>query len=186
MAATNLARVLRNPGRLVLKPTQLGTTAARYPYGGKPLGLVREVAFDWGLAYRRTVSHDLRQVAEVRRIGEAPVLGFTLEQWDEDLIPLAFPRVTTNNSPSGVAGMLRIEGGSAPGIVPAIEPLLFCPYDRNGLFVLLPRPVVLVDATRRLACSLLEDAVVPFLVLATPPPNRQPYQVDKLEHLTLP
>jgi hypothetical protein len=125
-------------------------------------------------------------VAEVRRIGEAPVLGFTLEQWDEDLIPLAFPRVNAGPSPSGVAGMLRVEGGAAPGIVPAIEPLLFCPFDRNGLYVLIPRPVVLVDATRRLACSLQEDAVVPLLVVATAPANRVPYQVDKLEHLVLP
>jgi hypothetical protein len=185
VADLNLARALRNPGRLVLAPKQLGTTTATFPYGGKPIGLAREIALDWGLAYRRTVSHDLRQVAEVRRIAEVPVLGVTLEQWDEDVIPLVFPQVNTGTSPSGAAGMLRIEGGAAPGVVPAIDPILFCPSNRDGLFVLFARPVPLIDATRRLACSIQEDAVVPLLFVATPPANRRSYQVDKLEHLSL-
>jgi len=43
MATRNPGTVVRNPGRMVIDPTDLSTT---YPYGGTEIGLVREKVFE--------------------------------------------------------------------------------------------------------------------------------------------
>lgn len=181
MAAIDLARVLRVPGRLALNPGTIypGT----YPFGGTALGKVSEVELDWGLRYVPVVAEEFGEAVEDLRVSELPLLAFTLEQWDSDTIQKIFPSVKTSGSPSGIGGISRINGGARPGFVTALDPILFTPDDPRHPGVLFHRP--LPEVARPISFSLEEESFFFLLLRATRDSNGNVYQVDLLEHLSL-
>ena len=183
MSTADPRRALLIPGRLCLNPSTIypGT----FPFGGTALGLKSEAAFSYGVSYRNVVAEEFGEVSEVVRIEDRPVFSFVLQQWDNDVIQAFFPSVTTSSSPSGITGISRINGGARPGLVTAMSPLLFAPYDPTSKAVLIHRPVPMLNETAKLNLSLKDPAVFALMVIATKDSNGKSYQVDLLEHLAL-
>lgn len=181
MAAIDLERAFRNPGRLALNPSSLYSTA--YPGNGTALGLVRDVEFDWGLRYTPVVAEEWGETAEQVRVGEFPTIAVTLYQWDADVVQNVFPSVTTSSSPSGLDGISRINGAARPGLVTALNPIVFWPDDPRHPAVLIHRPLPRVVAPVRF---IRDDEMALVLVFdATRNSSDKMYQVDLLEHLAL-
>lgn len=188
MADADLARAIRNPGRLCLAPTDL---SADFPHGGTALGLVRDVRLGWGVS---TVAVRAEEWGgeEVGRIwtGGTAVLALVLEQWDEDALARVFPRAVrppTASPTNGLQGLFRLEGaktGYGLGVVPAIEKLLFSPLDPRHPAVLFRRPIPDLEVQAQLVLSLQEDAVFPLVFTATRDDSgKAGWQVGELGHL---
>lgn len=187
MADADLARAIRNPGRLCLAPTDLSTD---FPHGGTALGLVRDVELAWGVEVSTVVAEEWGEPVEKHWVGGAPVLALVLEQWDKDALSRVFARVVrppTASPTSGLQGLFRVEGqrpGYGLGVVPALEKLLFSPLDPRHPAVLFRRPVAELAVQARLALSLQDDAVFPLVFTATRDDSgKAGWQVDELGHL---
>jgi hypothetical protein len=99
MAAGNVARVLRGPGRVVVGPTDLGDD---FPYGGTQIGLTK-------MCVLKPIGTNFRVVAE--GLGGEPtdvlhsqneyVCGFFLRGWDDDAVRFFWP---DNYSAGAVSG----------------------------------------------------------------------------------
>jgi len=184
MSTPDLNRILRNDGGLVYNPTTFGANPV-YPYGGKPLGMVRDFVVNWNIRSRRRRSPDMNRVVEIGLSGQECEVTFSIEQWDPDLLPLFHPRVVTSGSPSGIQDMARIEGAGQPRPLPAIEPLLFYPKDPTGIAVVFLRPAPDPATAQGVRFALDSDAVQIISFVATLNSNFNSLYVDKLEHLKL-
>lgn len=95
MAEPNIARVLSNPGRFILTPTDLTDTDT---YGGTVLGFIGQVA------HRRSVSSENfageeygeQYVAMVKILG-TDVIAATLYQWDADALAIIEQTATASS-----------------------------------------------------------------------------------------
>jgi hypothetical protein len=185
MATQDLARVLNNPGRLIVAPTSTGIGSS-YPYGGTPLGVVKRARLRWGIRYENVVAEEWGEAIETIRTGERPLLAFLLEQWDDDAIRKFFPRVTLTPSPAGLTDMVRIDGAAGPGYVAAIDPILFAPFDPSHKAIFFRRPIARLLDDAETAFAVDETAAFPFVFEAQRDQawsSVPPWQVDRLEHL---
>jgi hypothetical protein len=150
MAAPDLTKVFHNPGQLFLGPTSasLGVAAA---YGGTAVGRVRRVRWAWGLSYERNRAEEWGEVTESRRVGEVPILVFLLDQRDDDMIPRVWPK-TTGTGPA------RVDGGYGPGVVAALPPILFAPFDESKDAFYMRRPVPELEVQAALEASIREKS----------------------------
>ena len=114
MAAGNVARVIRAPGRLVVTPTDLSTT---YPYGGTEVGKVNQVAVLPLGAPFLVEAEGLGGVTDVLEPNARYVVSLFLRGWDDDALQLLtvgeyVAGGTTQHSGFNVPG-LRTPGQSA-------------------------------------------------------------------------
>lgn len=178
MSAEDVTRALRNPGKLWVNPTTFWPTP-----DGTELGTVRDVEIEWNVRTIPIVAEEFGERVQTARTAQFPRLAFTLEQWDPDVISRVFSSVTTSSSPSGLPGISRINGNARPGLVSAVDPILFRALDPKHPCVLIHRPVPVVLGTTRFA---IEEHMTLFLAFdATRASDDDVYQVDLLEHLAL-
>lgn len=160
-----LARVVRNPGRLALGPTNL---ALPFPFGGKSLGFTRGLELVWDFVQGVTRDPTSGVVTEVtRRRVEVPDLVGLAEgvAWDEDLLVALYTQTSVFGSGSNTD--VRIEGTQIPAVVPAWQRVVFAADDARGKSVLLRRPVPrLVQQSMALALKL--KCGLPFRLTPTP------------------
>ena len=182
MAAIDLERAFRNPGRLTLNPSVVYGVA--YPgTGGTAFGLPRDIELDWGYEYKAVVAEEWGERTETIRKREFPSLAFTIYQWDPDVVGQFFASVTTSSGPTSIPGIARINGGARPGLVTAMSPLVFWPDNPQHPGVVIHRPIPRVVAPVRFGRE--EDIALVLVVDATRNSNDRSYQCDLLEHLVL-
>jgi hypothetical protein len=179
-----LARVVRNPGRLVMSP---GSTSGAFPYGGTSLGLTRggELVVDVRYAENRDpASGAVNEIA--RRTVETPRLVFVVEgpSWDEDLVAAAFSR--TVSLPTQSPPDVRAEGTLLPGVVQATSPILFAADDPKGKSVYFKRPLVIVHLGLPVPFSW-RKAGLPIVIVPSPHSGATSghWQIARLGNLVL-
>jgi hypothetical protein len=162
-----LARVVRNPGRLVLAPL---SSSAAFPYQGTPLGLTRGGKVFLDVRYqenRDPASGAIQEIA--RRWVEFPRLVFLVEGpgWDEDVLASAFAS-TTVSSAATYPPETRANGTIFPSVVRASAPILFAADDPKGKSVYFKRPLVIFQFGESVPLSLREKAGLPIVIIPTP------------------
>jgi hypothetical protein len=85
MAAGNVMRTIRAPGRLIADPTDLRVD---YPYGGTELGLTRAVIVQPIGSPFRVESEALGEATDILEANNRWVVGFFLRGFDDDAISL--------------------------------------------------------------------------------------------------
>lgn len=180
-----LARSLKNPARLCLAPT---TTSGSFPYSGTSLGFARATRLRYDVIYDRRYDPTTRQLREVGRIGveNVALLGI-LDGYDEDLIAAIYTKTTAAASLAvPYPPEVRIEGATVPAVVPAIAAVLFASIDPRQKSVYFRRPVVTIDMADPITqYALRRNAGLPFVIEPTPPSGKKPWQIARLENLTL-
>lgn len=186
---TLLARALRNPGRLVLNPSNLAGT---FPYGGTSLGFVREARLSFDVAYRELRDPTSGAVLKVvRKTVEVPRLAVALDgpQWDENATAGLFTKTTAAASlPHPSPAETRLEGTLLPAVVPTWGTLLFDAEDPKHPSVGFRNAVPKLDPTRMVAFARLLKASL-FVVFVPVPDTSwtsSPYwSICRRENMTL-
>lgn len=182
MATSDLSKVRRMPGRLVVNPTSL---SGSFPYGGTEMGRVRDVRWRWGYVYEDVVDEAWGEVVETNRVASYPFFAFVMETWDDDVLTRAFPSVSTSGANSA-----RVNGGYvAPGVVAAIDKLLFVPTDlTNGKAVYIRRPILHPEETAETAFVLQELNLLALIASPTRDSayaTTPPWQIGAITRITL-
>ncbi len=87
MAAGNVGDILRNPGRVVVNPTNLSNA---YPYGGSEIGKTRGVVLQPLGSGFRIEAEGLGEATDVLESRIEYVVGFVLRGWDKSALQLLF------------------------------------------------------------------------------------------------
>lgn len=145
-----LARAVRNPGRLVLGPT---ATTGSFPFGGVELGAHRDAEVVWQEEQIRVRDPLSGRTSEVGRNGAAfPEVFCIIEgpQWDEDLLVALFSRATRSTDDPAET---RAEGDALPQNYATWPPLAFIPDDLNLKAVYFRRPIPTLSLRQSTALS---------------------------------
>lgn len=129
MAAGAITRTLRNPGRLVVDPTDLSTT---YPYGGTEVGLTNQATISvLSDEPVRVWSEGLGEVTDVLEPNKRFAFSALLRGWDHDAVETLFPRNYTAGTTSPNHAIYSEPGSRTPGqsAVGRAVILLFVPDD---------------------------------------------------------
>ncbi len=112
MAAGNVARILRGPGRLVIGPTNLSNA---YPYGGTEVGKTTLCALQsFGTPFR-VESEGLGEAIDILEGNKRFVFGCFLRGWDDDAVDKF--NSSSNYSAGGTTqhAVLKEPGSKVPG-----------------------------------------------------------------------
>lgn len=187
MSTPYARNVVRAPGRLVLNPTDL---TAAYPYGGTELGVVRDLLFRPGIEVERLIAEEWKTAVASIVKAEYAVLAGVLRSWDDDMLNMLFPNVSTGS----VTGKKMVEGLANSGnrtagydMAAKAGKVLFVPDARNdGQFLVLYRAIPVVDQAAQLSFQIGEEYGLAFMFEAVPDHNGRTYRIalkDDLEGL---
>lgn len=127
MALSNVNRIIRAPGRLVVAPTNL---SAAFPYGGKELGNTKLVVLSILGGSYKVNNEALGEITDVLDADKRFVFSCFIRGWDDDALQLLFADQYVVGSATGHA-VYEEPGLSVPGssAVDVARKLLFVPYD---------------------------------------------------------
>jgi hypothetical protein len=111
MAAGNVMRTIRAPGRLVVDPVDFRTD---YPYGGVEIGLSRAVVVQPLGAAFRVEAEGLGEATDVLEGNTRWVVGFFLRGFDDDALTLLMSDYADRGTVTGHTH-LRIPNRAIPG-----------------------------------------------------------------------
>lgn len=187
MAAPDVLKALRVPGRIAVAPTDL-TTA--WPHGGTGLGLVQAVTLKRAQAHVPIRAEDFGPVEVIDELylGEAYELAFLLRGWDGDGWGQVFPNTFTGST-GGLVG-LRYPGSVYPGELRggAAAKVLFTPDDPlRHPAVYFPQAIAVAGETEELYLHRKKELVLKAAFVATRDAATagRLAQVQLLEDLTL-
>lgn len=141
MAADDVHSLLRQPGRLVVTPTNIAAGQS-FPYGGTSLGYTLEgCVLKPDVQVEPLTAEDVSGVFDWLFLGGDPTLEVDLMQWDDDAVAKAFPGIMTSTGSSTGNKLVNLpgipKGSLMSGQTGAALKILFCPDDaRGGKFVL--------------------------------------------------
>lgn len=181
MGLQDLGQILSVPGRLAYNCTQAGL-AQPYPHGGTALGWITDFhaeEVELGAPQR---AEELGFAVGWTRGYVSYGVGFTLKQWDPDVLRLFY-----NVTNAGVNGNSPIISESTPGIVAPILPVIFSPYDllNPGVIVYAPVPFM-GPALRKIGWQIQRPLEIPILFMATYSATNRLIRYGRLDTLTLP
>lgn len=199
MAAGNVSRVIRAPGRLVLNPSNL---AAAYPYGGTEIGKTNVCMLrPLGSVYR--VEYEaLGEVGDVLEANKRYVFSCFCRGWDDDAVAQLFSRAysaggTSQHAqfsepgPNGLtynSGTGEWEGTLAPGssaITRAVV-LLYVPDDTTHVpAVLIYRGIPDWSDGAQVALSRRDELGIPVTLECLRDANDNILTVGRLADLSL-
>jgi len=162
VAAGSVARILRNPGRLVVGPTDLTTP---YPYGGTEIGHARTIALRSTGAAFLIESEILGEPTDVLHGDHRWELACFLRGFDDDAIRVFFPGRHETGETTRHA-MITMPGDRYPGesMVADAVSLLYVPdAGRTGLAVHFYRVVARIEDGAEIALSRHEEMGIPVL-----------------------
>lgn len=111
MAAGDVARIIRAPGRLVVGPTDL---AAAYPHGGTEVGLTNAVVLQPTGSGFLVRNEALGESTDVLEGGNEFAFACFLRGFDDDAVAQFFPDRHSTGSVSGHS-VFSVPGTNAPG-----------------------------------------------------------------------
>lgn len=181
MATADLASVFRNPTRLVLNPSagSIGVASPTFPFGGTALGKIRWADWDFAYETRPLVAQEFGSAAGRWVKQQLARLVFTLTDWDHTTIAALVPKVTTSGSYS------RVDGGTRPTFLAAINPILVAPFDLSQPALLIPRPIPVIVEPFHFGSDKNAELVVALDATLPSSYSGLPYQLGRIDGLTL-
>jgi len=163
MAAGNVMRTIRAPGRMVADPVDLRVD---YPYGGTELGLTRAVIVQPLGSPFRVDSEGLGEATDVLEGPNRWVVGFFLRGFDDDALTLLLSDYTDKGAVTGHAHM-KVPNRAKPGAsaLTRARKLLYVPDDTIHVpAVLVFRGIPDFEDGAQLAFQRGEELGVPMAV----------------------
>lgn len=187
-----LARVVDNPGRLVLAPTGSRITGA-FPFGGEFLGYARRWRIIIDVIYRETRDPATKAVVEATRMSvEIPRLLCLLQgpAWSESVISRTFAATTPSSALRiRTPREARMDAPRTPSMVRPWEKIVWVSDDRRGKSLVIRRPLSFLDRNEATAMALGTYCTLALGLVPTPATDENtetPYwQIGMLGNLDL-
>lgn len=186
MAASDLASVLNNPGRLCHTPTSLSSA---FPHGGTALGTTREVVC-LPVQHRVEIRDEGwgQEIHDVLWVGENWSIACVLRQYDADAISAIFP----NTSAGTVTQQRLVVGASASNNRPGLrmrslaKKILFSPLDPDRVpAVLFYAAIPMPSETQDLNLALNKPLEIGAVFVALRHDTLGTHQMGFLKDMTL-
>lgn len=182
----DLARAVRNPGRLCLGPTAV---SGAFPFGGLSVGLHRGAELVLAGRIQETEDATNGQLLEVaRRSIENLWIDLVIDGpgWDEDLLQYIYSKTNRSSTlASQYPAETQIVGGGDATTLTPLPPLLFAAEDAlKGDSAYILRPVA-IGLGLGIAFARSKKAGMPIRIKATGVKNRDPWQVSRLANVVL-
>lgn len=173
MSTTDKSALVRYPGRLCLNPTAVGGV---FPYGGKSLGLIAEIALVVTKHVERVTEEALgvKVTLDALDMGETWGIVALVRAPDQGLIENFFMANAVGLG-TGEKGVIYPGTTNTPISQPGVWlgsrglKLLFDPFDRNQWPVYFPKVAPHVGEQARMAKSVMKKWGVPVAFEALPP-----------------
>lgn len=183
MAAGNVMRTIRAPGRMVVNPTDLRVD---YPYGGTELGLTRAVIVQPLGSPFRVETEGLGEATDVLEGVNRWVVGFFLRGFDDDALSILLSDYTDTGAVTGHAHM-KVPNRAQPGAsaLRRARKLLFVPDDPVHVpAVLVFRGVPDFEDGAQLAFQRQEELGIPIAVECLRDDQSRILEIGRLADLT--
>ena len=184
MAAADLTKVLRTPGKLALGATNLATA---YPHGGTAIGVVdivhvaptmvtvpiREEAFG-------------AEVIDYLYLGESYVCTVALRQYDDETLDTLFPNTAAGSSSgtSVVSHPGAVRAGTLMNTLGVV--LTFTPNDTTNHPAWIARNAIpMIEETERLRQTVRRELVYPAMFAFIRPASGNAFDMGLIEDLSV-
>ena len=187
MAAPNVAKIQRVPGRLIWNPTDLGNAE---PYGGTYLGVTRAMEFEPGPKLRQIKSESLGSIKDVIYCGEEPKFYCVLRYPDSDALTQAAFKAIASGS-QGIHWLFRPGGTTAntragTSLESKGGKLLFSPRaDDEHDMVLMYHAIPAIAETARLQHSIGVEYGLALVFYGAPDSSGRVYDTGRKANLVL-
>jgi hypothetical protein len=186
MAAPNLSRVVRIPGRVIVNPTNL---ALPYPYGGTELGIHRDVELRFNDEFHFPDAEEYANAIEGIYCGGTTELKCTVRGLDVDALRYLFIDSTIGSYgillEEGVFGAGAVRAGTLMSSIFNIK-IMFVPKDTDRHpCVLLYQAIPMIEPDSGIELQLKEEVGIEMRFRSLPDATGRTVAVGKLGALTL-